>query len=111
MTATHVVRQTIRSRLTGVTRPDSRFHLDCAEFTPDVIGSDRVPARPRELNDRRTAGDRSRSRHLLNQSSGYLDYGLIRAVAVVSVILWILFFQAVALVEHRALARAGTWGR
>ena len=111
MTATHVARQTIRSRLTGVARPDSRFHVDCAELTPDFIGSDRAPARLRELNDRGTAGDRSRSRHVLNESRGYLDYGLIRAVALVSVIPWILLFQAVALVAHRALARAGTWGR
>ena len=111
MTATHVVRPTIRSRLTGVARPDSRFHLECAELTPDFIGSDRAPGRPRELNDHRMAGDRSRSRHVLNQSRGYLDNRMIRAVAVVSVILLILFFQAVALVEHRALARAGTWGR
>ena len=48
---------------------------------------------------------------LLNQSRGYLDYGLIWAVAVVSVILSILFYQAVTMVERRVLARAGMWGR
>ena len=111
MTATQVVRRNIRSRLAGVARPDSRFHPDFAEFTPDFIGSDPALARLRAFNDRRMAGDRSRSRHVLNQSGAYLDHGMIRAVAVVSVILWIPFFQALALVEHRALARAGTWGR
>ena len=49
--------------------------------------------------------------NLLNQSRGYLDYGLIWAVAVVSVILSILFYQAVTMVERRVLARAGMWGR
>ena len=48
---------------------------------------------------------------LLNQSRGYLDYGMIWAVAVVSVILSIVFYQAVAAVEYRVLARAGMWGR
>ena len=47
----------------------------------------------------------------INQSRGYLDYGMIWAVAVVSVILSILFYQAVTVVEHRVLARAGMWGR
>ena len=49
--------------------------------------------------------------NLLNQSRGYLDYGMIWAVAVVSVILSILFYQAVTVVERRVLARAGMWGR
>ena len=49
--------------------------------------------------------------NLLNQSRGYLDYGMIWAVAVVSVILSILFYQAVTMVERRVLARAGMWGR
>ena len=49
--------------------------------------------------------------NLLNQSRGYLDYAMIWAVAVVSVILSIVFYQAVAAVEHRVLARAGMWGR
>ena len=49
--------------------------------------------------------------NLLNQSRGYLDYGMIWAVAVVSVILSIVFYQAVAAVEYRVLARAGMWGR
>ena len=48
--------------------------------------------------------------NLLNQSRGYLDYGMIWAVAVASVILSILFYQAVTLVEDRVLARAGMWG-
>ena len=50
MTATDVVRQKIRSRLTEVALPDSRFHLDFAEFIPDFIGSDRALARLRELS-------------------------------------------------------------
>ena len=49
--------------------------------------------------------------NLLNQSRGYLDYGMIWSVAVVSVILSIMFYQAVAVVERRVLARAGMWGR
>ena len=36
---------------------------------------------------------------------------MIWAVAVVSVILSILFYQAVTMVERRVLARAGMWGR
>ena len=48
--------------------------------------------------------------NLLNQSRGYLDYGMIWSVAVVSVILSIMFYQAVAVVERRVLARAGMWG-
>ena len=49
MTATKIVRQKIWSRLTEVALPDSRFHLDFAEFIPDFIGSDRALARLREL--------------------------------------------------------------
>ena len=49
--------------------------------------------------------------NLLNQSRGYLDYGMIWAVAVVSVILSILFYQTVSAVERRVLVRAGMWGR
>ena len=54
MTATEVVRRMIRSRLAEVARPDSRFHLDFAEFIPDFIGSDRALARLRELPCYRT---------------------------------------------------------
>lgn len=43
--------------------------------------------------------------NLLNQSRGYLDYGMIWAVAVVSVLLSVLFYQIVVLVERRVLGR------
>ena len=49
MTATDVVRKEIRSRLADVALPDSRYHLDFAEFIPDFIGSDRALARVCEL--------------------------------------------------------------
>ena len=49
MTATDLVRKEIRSRLTDVALPDSRYHLDFAEFIPDFIGSDRALARVCEL--------------------------------------------------------------
>ena len=45
--------------------------------------------------------------NLLNQSRGYLDYGMIWAVAVVSVLLSVLFYQAVVVVERRVLGRFG----
>lgn len=45
--------------------------------------------------------------NLLNQSRGYLDYGMIWAVAVVSVLLSVLFYQAVVIVERRVLGRLG----
>ena len=56
MTSAEVVRQKIRSRMTEVARPDSRFHLDFAEFIPDFTGSDRALARLRELPCYRTGG-------------------------------------------------------
>ena len=49
--------------------------------------------------------------NLLNQSRGYLDYGMIWAVAVVSVLLSILFYQAVALFENVVLGRLGMASR
>lgn len=49
MTATKIIRQKIWSRLTEAALPDSRFHLDFAEFIPDFVGSDRALARLREL--------------------------------------------------------------
>ena len=49
MTTTQVVRRKIRSRLTNVALPDSRYHLDFAEFIPDFTGSDRALARLRGL--------------------------------------------------------------
>ena len=49
MTATQAVREKVRSRLADVALPDSRFHLDFAEFIPDFVGSDRALARLREL--------------------------------------------------------------
>jgi ABC-type nitrate/sulfonate/bicarbonate transport system permease component len=45
--------------------------------------------------------------NLLNQSRGYLDYGMIWAVAVVSVLIAVLFYQLVVLVERRTLGRLG----
>jgi sulfonate transport system permease protein len=45
--------------------------------------------------------------NLLNQSRGYLDYGMIWTVAAVSVLVSIAFYQAVVIVERRALARLG----
>ncbi len=54
MTTTEAVRQMIRRRLMEVARPDSRFHLDFAEFIPDFVGSDRALARVRELPCYRT---------------------------------------------------------
>ena len=56
MMSAEVVRQKIRRRLAGVARPDSRFHLDFAEFIPDFTGSDRALARLRELSCYRTGG-------------------------------------------------------
>ncbi len=49
--------------------------------------------------------------NLMNQSRGYLDYGMIWALAVTSVNFSILFYQAVALVEERVLAWVGMSGR
>ena len=54
MTTTDVVRKQIRSRLTDVALPDSRYHLDFAEFIPDFVGSDRALARVRDLSCYRT---------------------------------------------------------
>ena len=48
--------------------------------------------------------------NLLNQSRGYLDYGMIGAVAVVSVILSILFYQIVAKLGDVVLGRLGMRG-
>lgn len=45
--------------------------------------------------------------NLLNQSRGYLDYGMIWAVAFVSVVLSVLFYQVVVLIERRVLDRFG----
>jgi sulfonate transport system permease protein len=45
--------------------------------------------------------------NLLNQSRGYLDYGMIWTVAAVSVLLSVVFYQAVVLIERRVLARMG----
>lgn len=43
--------------------------------------------------------------NLLNQSRGYLDYGMIWAVAVISVLISVLFYQLVLVVERRTLGR------
>ncbi|QRM53198.1 ABC transporter permease subunit [Sinorhizobium sp. BG8] len=45
--------------------------------------------------------------NLLNQSRGYLDYGMIWAVAVTSVLLSVLFYQIVAFIERLVLTRRG----
>ncbi|MEZ5796790.1 MAG: ABC transporter permease subunit [Paracoccaceae bacterium] len=45
--------------------------------------------------------------NLLNQSRGYLDYGMIWTVAAVSVCLSVAFYYAVLLVERRVLTRLG----
>lgn len=45
--------------------------------------------------------------NLLNQSRGYLDYGMIWSVAVVSVLISVLFYQVVVLVERQVLSRRG----
>jgi len=45
--------------------------------------------------------------NLLNQSRGYLDYGMIWTVAVVSVMLSVAFYQIVVFVERQVLARRG----
>ena len=45
--------------------------------------------------------------NLLNQSRGYLDYGMIWTVAVVSVLVAIAFYQAVVLIERWTLQRLG----
>jgi ABC-type nitrate/sulfonate/bicarbonate transport system permease component len=45
--------------------------------------------------------------NLLNQSRGYLDYGMIWTVAVVSVLISIAFYQIVVVIERNVLARRG----
>ena len=45
--------------------------------------------------------------NLLNQSRGYLDYGMIWSVAAASVLLSVAFYQAVVVVERRTLSRLG----
>jgi ABC-type nitrate/sulfonate/bicarbonate transport system permease component len=45
--------------------------------------------------------------NLLNQSRGYLDYGMIWTVAVVSVLVAVAFYQVVVVVERWALSRLG----
>jgi sulfonate transport system permease protein len=49
--------------------------------------------------------------NLLNQSRGYLDYGMIWSVALVSVVISIAFYQVVAWLESAVLARLGMLGR
>lgn len=45
--------------------------------------------------------------NLLNQSRGYLDFGMIWTVGAVSVVLSVLFYQAVVIVERRVLRLMG----
>jgi sulfonate transport system permease protein len=49
--------------------------------------------------------------NLLNQSRGYLDYGMIWSVALVTVLISILFYQLVARIEAVVLGRLGMLGR
>ncbi|PSJ57144.1 ABC transporter permease [Pseudaminobacter soli (ex Li et al. 2025)] len=48
--------------------------------------------------------------NLLNQSRGYLDYGMIWTVAAASVVLSVALYQIVVLVERRVLANMGMRG-
>jgi ABC-type nitrate/sulfonate/bicarbonate transport system permease component len=45
--------------------------------------------------------------NLLNQSRGYLDYGMIWTVAAVSVLISVLFYHLVVIAERRLLGRLG----
>ena len=45
--------------------------------------------------------------NLLNQSRGYLDYGMIWTVAVVAVLVAVAFYQIVIMAERLTLARLG----
>lgn len=45
--------------------------------------------------------------NLMNQSRGYLDFGMIWTVAVVSVLISVVFYQLALLLERRVLARMG----
>nr|WP_321454957.1 ABC transporter permease subunit [uncultured Cohaesibacter sp.] len=45
--------------------------------------------------------------NLLNQSRGYLDYGMIWSVSVVSVLISVIFYQIVVAIEHRVLTKRG----
>ena len=45
--------------------------------------------------------------NLLNQSRGYLDYGMIWTVAAVSVCLSVAFYYAILFIERRTLTRLG----
>lgn len=45
--------------------------------------------------------------NLLNQSRGYLDYGMIWTVAAVSVLLSVVFYQLVVIAERHTLSRLG----
>lgn len=45
--------------------------------------------------------------NLLNQSRGYLDFGMIWSVAATTVVLSVVFYQAVLWLERRVLARMG----
>lgn len=45
--------------------------------------------------------------NLLNQSRGYLDFGMIWSVAATTVVLSVVFYQAVLIIERRVLGRMG----
>jgi ABC-type nitrate/sulfonate/bicarbonate transport system permease component len=45
--------------------------------------------------------------NLLNQSRGYLDYGMIWTVAAVSVLIAVAFYQVVVVLERWTLGRLG----
>ena len=45
--------------------------------------------------------------NLLNQSRGFLDYGMIWTVAIVSVLISLTFYQVIVIAERRVLRRLG----
>lgn len=45
--------------------------------------------------------------NLMNQSRGFLDYGMIWAVAIVSVLISLLLYQAILMAEHQLQRRLG----
>lgn len=46
--------------------------------------------------------------NLLNQSRGYLDYGMVWSVALVSVLIAVALYQLISAIEQRMLRRMGT---
>lgn len=46
--------------------------------------------------------------NLLNQSRGYLDYGMVWSVALVPVLIAVALYQLISAIEQRMLRRMGT---